>query len=107
MELEKLKLQLTNEEKILLNSELELKRKKPLIAYLLCIFLGGIGGHRYYMGKTPTAITMTVLPLISFGYLALITGLWSFIDLFLIGSWIREADNHLGLDIARKIIASR
>ncbi len=30
--------------------------KEKLPAFLLCLFLGGVGGHRFYVGKTATAV---------------------------------------------------
>lgn len=30
--------------------------KKRLVALLLCLFLGGLGIHRFYVGKTGTGI---------------------------------------------------
>lgn len=50
--------------------------KQKTTALLLCIFLGGVGGHRFYVGKAGTGI----LQLITLGGL----GIWSFIDLILI-----------------------
>ena len=32
--------------------------KSRLVALLLCIFLGGLGIHRFYVGKTGTGILM-------------------------------------------------
>ena len=29
-----------------------------LVALLLCLFLGGLGGHRFYTGKIGTAVAM-------------------------------------------------
>lgn len=34
----------------------EYSRKSRLVALLLCIFLGGIGVHRFYIGKIGTGI---------------------------------------------------
>lgn len=34
----------------------ELSPKKKITALLLCIFLGGLGIHRFYVGKTGTGI---------------------------------------------------
>lgn len=68
------------------------------MAYLLWFILGMFGGHRFYLGKTGTAVTQLVLSLI--GYLTLIifigfiflaiVGIWVFVDVFLIGGMIRE-----------------
>jgi len=50
--------------------------KRILPAFLLCFFLGFIGAHRFYVGKTGTAIAM----IFTIGGL----GLWALIDLILI-----------------------
>ena len=50
--------------------------KDWLVTLLLCLFLGGIGGHRFYAGKIGTGI----LQLITLGG----CGIWSLIDLIMI-----------------------
>jgi TM2 domain-containing membrane protein YozV len=50
--------------------------KKWLTTLLLCIFLGEIGGHRFYTGKIGTGIIM-LLTLGGFG-------IWLIIDLLII-----------------------
>jgi TM2 domain-containing membrane protein YozV len=52
--------------------------KKWLTTLLLCIFLGEIGGHRFYTGKIGTGIIM-LLTLGGFG-------IWWLIDLLIIVS---------------------
>lgn len=52
--------------------------KSRLAALLLCVFLGLLGAHRFYVGKTGTG----VLQLFSLGLL----GVWTLFDLVLIAS---------------------
>ncbi|HLD36569.1 MAG TPA: TM2 domain-containing protein [Planctomycetota bacterium] len=51
--------------------------KKRLVALLLCFFLGGLGAHRFYVGKIGTGI-LTIITL--FGFL----GIWPLIDMIMI-----------------------
>jgi TM2 domain-containing membrane protein YozV len=37
------------------------QKKSTGAAYLLWFFLGGLGGHRFYLGQTGTAITQLIL----------------------------------------------
>ena len=57
-------------------------------AYLLCFFLGGFGIHRFYLGQKGTGAVMLILGITIMGLI--ISGLWAFIDLFLIPGIIRE-----------------
>lgn len=57
------------------------------VAYLLCIFFGALGAHRFYLGRKGSAIAMLLI--VSVIGLA-ITAVWALIDLFLIPSMIKE-----------------
>ena len=52
--------------------------KSFITALLLCLFLGGIGAHRFYVRKIGTGILM----IFTFGGL----GIWWFIDLIMIAT---------------------
>jgi TM2 domain-containing membrane protein YozV len=55
----------------------QVRSEKTFVAtLLLCVLLGGLGIHRFYVGKTGTGILM----LLTLGGL----GIWSFIDLIVI-----------------------
>lgn len=66
------------------------KTKNRTTAYILAVFLGIFGGHRFYIGKKWTAITMLLITVLSFGFLIIITIPWTIVDLFLIRSWIPD-----------------
>lgn len=57
----------------------QVRSEKTFVAtLLLCVLLGGLGIHRFYVGKTGTGILM----LLTLGGL----GIWSFIDLIVIAT---------------------
>lgn len=64
--------------------------KSNLVALLLCLFLGGLGVHRFYVGKIGTG----VLQLVTLGGL----GIWALIDLIFIamGKFTDKEGNVLG-----------
>ena len=61
-------------------------RKSTVVAYLLWFFLGGIGVHRFYLGRPGSGAGMIVLCILAIitGGLWLILGIWWIIDAFLI-----------------------
>ncbi len=58
-----------------------------LAALLLCFFLGCFGAHRFFVGKTSTAVAMLLITLLT-GWIAglglFITGIWSLVDFIMI-----------------------
>lgn len=74
-------------------------KKSTGVAYVLWIFLGMFGAHRFYTGRIGTAVvilTMTLVGLILLPLL-LIAAIWVLIDAFLIPEWIRVYNNDLVL----------
>ena len=63
-------------------------RKSVGVAYLLWLFLGAFGVHRFYAGSTGSGIAQLLLALSIVGWLVLIP--WLLIDLVLIPGLIRD-----------------
>lgn len=73
--------------------------ERLVIAYLLWFFLGYLGFHRFYLGRTGTGLTMLMLSLVGSALwytvigipfamlLGLIVGVWWFIDALRIPSF--------------------
>jgi TM2 domain-containing membrane protein YozV len=74
-----------------MNSNSEVSKRRYVPAVLLCFFLGTLGVHRFYLGKTGTGILM----LLTLGGL----GIWALIDFvrLVVGS-MHDSD---GLPLAR------
>ena len=68
-------------------------------AYLLFFtgMLGLLGAHRFYLGRTVSAVLMLVLTLTILGLI--ITIPWALIDLFLIPGMVRHFNNDLMREI--------
>lgn len=86
---------LSPQELLILQSELDKKGKSKTPAWLLWLFTGGIGGHRYYMGDIGYAVAMTL----TLGGL----GIWSLIDAFLINGVIDKKNEEVERDVMVKL----
>lgn len=89
---------LSTEEKMLIEQRVSNDAKSPLIAWLLWLFLGVLGIHRFYLNK-PHAVTMLILYLagifLSFFLIGIpmviaVLVMWV-VDAFKISEWVNEA----------------
>lgn len=86
---------LTDRQLQMLSTELMNRRKSGGTAWLLLIFAGGLGAHRFYLGRTGSAIAM----LLTAGLL----GLWTIVDLFLMSGMIRETNEKIETEIIEEL----
>lgn len=76
----------------------EAGKKSVGAAYLLFLFLGGVGGHRFYCGFPISAIVMaflTVTSLAAGGAPLILLAVWLLFDAFAIPRWIRRYNTKL------------
>lgn len=65
-----------------------------LPAFLMAFFVGALGVHRFYVGKTGSGIAMLVLTLTIVGIF--ISGIWAFIDwIVIVSGSFRDSEDRL------------
>lgn len=82
-------------------------KKSVLIAYLLWFFLGFFGAHRFYMGKTGTAVGQLLMFLSAIvssviligGLVFIVLIFWVLIDAFRIPVWVTAYNSYLAYRI--------
>lgn len=94
---------LTTNQQLMVNAEFEKRKKSKLITYLLWIFLGIFGGHRFYSGDNGIAIGMLVVCVISWFLMFIPITVWAIIDVFLIGKRIDKLNEQLETTIIQKV----
>ncbi|MCL6456860.1 MAG: TM2 domain-containing protein [Gorillibacterium sp.] len=82
------KSQLDARELMLLDSEVKNQGKNMVVAYVLWYFLGVVGGHRFYMGKTGSAVVQLILSITVVGLI--VTLIWWIVDAFQLHNWVKE-----------------
>jgi len=87
----------------------EANKKSIVVAYLLWLFLGGAGGHRFYAGKTGSAVAQLLLLIFGLILTVVVVGgfmliglyVWVLVDAFLIPGWIRNQNSLLAMQLGR------
>ncbi len=86
---------LTEKQLQILASEYEGKKKSKTVLWLLWLFTGGIGGHRYYLGDIGHGIAMTL----TLGGI----GIWALIDAFFISKRLDQKNENIELELINLI----
>ncbi|CAM3691375.1 TM2 domain-containing protein [Paracoccus yeei] len=89
---------LDTHQQMLIEQRISNEAKSPLLAYLLLIFVGGLGIHRFYLGRTGSGVAMLLLLIlgavtlpIGVGLILLLAlGIWMLADLFLIPGMVNQ-----------------
>lgn len=87
------KIPLSLQERIRIDYRVCALRPHKVTAYILCVLLGVLGAHRFYLGERQTGTVMFVLGITIIGLP--VTALWAVTDLFRIPGMIRRRDEEI------------
>lgn len=105
--------ELSEKQLAILYGESNAKTPSTAIGYILFIFLGGLGVHRFYLGYPGTGwfiLLSTIIGFLTVGLglgivLLFINGIILFIDMFTIPSLVRTKREDIKREIAKEMIA--
>ncbi|MCR6654223.1 MAG: TM2 domain-containing protein [Opitutus sp.] len=83
---------------MLIEQRVSNEAKSTGAAYLLWLFLGGLGGHRFYLGRIGSGLVMLLLAVVGWATIVIgvgaipliILGIWVLVDAFLIPGMIQK-----------------
>lgn len=94
---------LNTQDRILIEQRIANDKPSMGTAYVLGVFLGLFGAHRFYLDRTGSVIAMLLLSLTIIGLI--VTFIWHIVDLFLIAGWVREKTEDLRRDYTMQAMA--
>ncbi|MCA1407323.1 TM2 domain-containing protein [Ensifer sp. IC3342] len=106
---------LSTAERLLVEQRVTNEAKSTVVAYLLWLVAGGIGAHRFYMGRVGSGVGMLALLVIGavtagigIGALFIVAlGVWLLVDLFLIPGMIRQHKDEVRASFGKQVFADR
>ena len=90
---------------MIVESEIKNQGKNMIVAYVLWYFLGFLGGHRFYMKRTGSAIAQLILSITIIGIF--VTFIWWVVDAFLLHNWVKEHNRELEYRLVSQMIAEQ
>ena len=88
---------LTDQERLMFQTEMGSRRKNPATGVVLALFLGGAGAHRFYLGQTGLGILYALF------VWTFIPALVALIECFLMAGRVRGYNATVGQEIAIKL----
>jgi TM2 domain-containing membrane protein YozV len=88
---------LTPDQRTLFQSEMSRVRKDPTVALLLCLFLGGLGAHQFYMGNVLAGVLYL---LFCWTFIPMIV---SFVELFLITQRVHRYNEQRAIEVWQRV----
>lgn len=80
---------------VMAEGEFSARAKSTPLTYVLDVFLGTLGIHRFYLGEQGTGLAMLLITLLSAGVGLIVTLPWAIVDLFLIAGMVERANTKI------------
>ena len=90
---------MTDSQRMLFQSEMNKVRRNRVVAFLLTLFLGGFGAHRYYLGEIKIGILYTLF------VWTFIPAVVALVELFLILGRTDRYNERMAAEVATKVKA--
>ena len=105
---------MSTQERILIEHRIANDGKSIIVAYLLLIFFGGFGAHRFYLGRTGSAVAQLLLFILGWltlvfvvGFvLLLVVGIWVIVDIFLVPGIIQSQKDSMRQRLTQELLLS-
>lgn len=103
---------MSTQERILIEQRIANDRKSVVVAYLLLIFAGWFGVHRFYLGRTGSAVAQLLMTLVGlFTFLLVIgivplaiVGIWLVVDLFLVPGIVESQKDSMRQRLTQELL---
>jgi len=88
----------------------QIQKKETAATFLFWFFLGHFGAHRFYMGKTGSAVAMLLITVLSIPLCFVLIGfvsyfavfIWWIVDAFLICDWVRQHNTRVAFALTQQ-----
>lgn len=102
------------QERILIEQRIANDGKSLVVAYLLLFFFGGFGAHRFYLGRTGSAVAQLLLCIAGWltlmiavgGVLLVVLGVWVIVDIFLVPGMIQAQKEAMRQRLTQELLLS-
>jgi TM2 domain-containing membrane protein YozV len=88
---------MTDSQRMMFQSQMANLRKDPTVGVLLAFFLGGFGGHRFYMGQIGLGVLYVVF------FWTFIPAIVAFVEIFLMSKRVRGYNTQKAMEVASQI----
>ena len=88
---------MTDAQRLMFQSQMNTVRKNGTVGVLLALFLGGFGGHRFYMGQIVSGVIYALF------FWTFIPAIIAFVEMFLMPGRVRAYNSQKAMEVAAQV----